>query len=313
MPRRLLQRQAVKVRTQKAESRPYPKSHQTTPRPRRRSRERMARCLTRPPPAVSCSRSLKFYFDRSIPEGETAASWLREILTTLMRSEGPGTKALNQQVATKPRWAPDDAVAHGQDALRSRISSFLWNAICQRAKEENAPDTASWLRIGVYRAVLNTDWRSPPDPPPDPAVPTVPNFYEWYDDDDEALRRTLEFIERAQPPIQERWRSMRPAGAPRPRNLEEWKAVDQMSRLESIWQQWSAADPEGVHTLWKLGQLYQEMHRAEQAYARVWDHLIEQGKDTNKAHKRAEQDCLLWESKEALDRRPLKAAERKPA
>ena len=259
----------------------------------------------------SCSGSLKRRFDESIPEGETSASWLREILTTLMRSEGPGTRELNERVAAAPSGAPEDAVAHGQYALRSRISSFLWAAICQRAKKENAPDPTSWLRMVVYRAVLDTDWRPQPDPPPDPQPDlAVPNFYEWYDEE-EATRRTIEFIDRAKQPIQERCQPMIPAGAPRPRNLEEWKAVDKMTLLGSIWEQWSAASPKGVRTLWKLGQLYQEMHKAEQAYARVRANLLRREEDA-KAHKRAEQDCLLWESKEELDRL-LQAAARKPA
>ena len=37
---------------------------------------------------LACSRRLKEWFNTSIPPGQTAAAWLREMLVTLMRTKG---------------------------------------------------------------------------------------------------------------------------------------------------------------------------------------------------------------------------------
>lgn len=107
----------------------------------------------------SCSRSLKYRFDHSIPKGHTAAAWLREILVTLMRTKGLRTWALNERVAVPGYVEREADLAHGSQTLRSRIPALLWDAIGQRAKKEQATPATNWLRTRVYRAVSTTeDW-----------------------------------------------------------------------------------------------------------------------------------------------------------
>ena len=89
-----------------------------------------------------------------------------------------------------------------------------------------------------------------------------------------------------------------PAGAPRPRSPQEWKAASQTGLRDEIWAQWKATDPEGVIALHTLGQLYQEMYRAQQAYQRVRKHLSVRGEEPTRADERAKRDGLRWESPE---------------
>ena len=111
---------------------------------------------------LSCDyRRLKLSFDNSIPRGHTAASWLREMLVILMRTKGLRTWALNELVAVPEPWVRDDDVTLGNKEIRSRIPSCLWEDICQRAKREQAPSAASWLRKMVYRAVHQTAYWYP--------------------------------------------------------------------------------------------------------------------------------------------------------
>ena len=109
---------------------------------------------------LSCAEwDLKRSFDNSIPQGHTAASWLREILVILMRTQGLGTWALNELVAVPGHTEKEDHIAHGSKQLRSRVPSFLWDDICKRAKREQATSATSWLRKRVYRAVWSIeDW-----------------------------------------------------------------------------------------------------------------------------------------------------------
>ena len=348
---------------------------------------------------LGCSGGLKRLFDESIPEGQRSSAWLREILITLMRPKGLRTWALNEQVAVAPDWDREDDVAHGTYPLRCCIPSCLKNDMRQRAKRENAPNMANWLRTSIYRAVKRPESWNPQTPVQQlnlehAALRTAsradPRFYyvattleskydkqglaqawgvESYElfihplslssylgrqpaipehlleqkcEDTAYLRAVIDRCRaletRAMQPIDNLFEEaprMRggcaddpfyyeinyptpkqptlPKGAPRPGSPQEWDAASELSRLPRIWELWSAAAPEGVRTLHQLRQLYQQMHRAEQAYARVLDRLRREEEADDKAHERAERDCLLWEGKEELDRRPSKAAERNSA
>ena len=111
---------------------------------------------------LSCSRPLKEWFDASIPQGHTAAAWLREMLVTLMRTRGGfGMWALNELVAIAPQDNDQHEAdtAHGSQALYSDIPSLLWDSIRQRAAEEGFK-AAPWLRRAVCTAVQMTEhWR----------------------------------------------------------------------------------------------------------------------------------------------------------
>ena len=113
---------------------------------------------------LACSQRLKELFDASIPKGHTAASWLREILVTLMRpKEGLGMWALNELVAVEPQFEDEraaDIIAHGRQALCSDIPSLLWSQIRQRAAQEGFNKAAPWLRRVVFTVVRTTEhWR----------------------------------------------------------------------------------------------------------------------------------------------------------
>ena len=111
---------------------------------------------------LSCAEwGLKLGFDNSIPQGHTAASWLREILVILMRTQGLGTWALNELVAVPGHTEKEDRIAHGSKQLRSRVPSFLWDDICKRAKREQATSATSWLRKRLYRAVWSIEYWYP--------------------------------------------------------------------------------------------------------------------------------------------------------
>ena len=304
---------------------------------------------------------------------------------TLMRPKGLRTWALNEQVAVAPDGDRESYVAHGKYPLRCCIPSCLKNDMRQRAKRENAPNMASWLRTIIYRAVQRPETWNPQTPVQQlnlehAALRTASRAdYRFYDTAT-ALEKKYDKQELSQAwgvksyelfshplslpsyqgrhpaipehlleqkyaetaylravidrcraletpsmqPIDNRFEEaprMRgcaddsfydernyptpkqptlPKGSPRPGSSQEWDAASELSRLPMIWQQWSAADPEGVRTLHQLRQLYQEMHRAEQAYARVRANLLrKKDADRNKAHKRAERDCLLWEAKKS--------------
>ena len=112
---------------------------------------------------LACSRRLKAWFDASIPRGHTAASWLREMLATLMRTKGGlRTWALNELVAIQPTTdnQHEADTAHGSQALYSDIPLLLWEKIRQRAAEEGVK-AAPWLRRAIYTAVQTTTehWR----------------------------------------------------------------------------------------------------------------------------------------------------------
>ena len=113
---------------------------------------------------LSCSRPLKEWFDASIPQGQTAVAWLREILVTLMRTKGGlGMWALNELVAIAPPSDDEreaDITAHGSQALYSDIPSLLWGSIHQRAAEEGFNKAAPWLRRAICIAVQTKEhWR----------------------------------------------------------------------------------------------------------------------------------------------------------
>ncbi|MDE2812811.1 MAG: hypothetical protein OXM01_07305 [Gemmatimonadota bacterium] len=111
---------------------------------------------------LSCSRPLKEWLDASIPQGQTAAAWVREMLVTLMRTRGGfGMWALNELVAIAPQDNDEHEAdtAHGSQALYSDIPSLLWDSIRQRATGEGFK-AAPWLRRAVCTAVQTTEhWR----------------------------------------------------------------------------------------------------------------------------------------------------------
>ena len=108
---------------------------------------------------LPCSAWLKRYFDDSIPQGHTAASWLFEILEILMRRQGVRTWALNELVADPQ--VNDCEVTPGNEEIRSRIPSPLWDVMCARAEAEQATSPSSWILKMVYRAVRQTAYWYP--------------------------------------------------------------------------------------------------------------------------------------------------------
>lgn len=116
---------------------------------------------------LPCSQALKDLFDASIPKGHTAASWLREILVTLMRTkEGLGMWALNELVAIGPQLEDEREadLGPGRQALYSDIPSSLWESIRQRAGKEGFNKAAPWLRRVVFTAVRTTEHWTPKTP-----------------------------------------------------------------------------------------------------------------------------------------------------
>ena len=112
---------------------------------------------------LACSRPLKDLFDASIPPGQTAASWLREILVTLMSTKGGlGMWALNALVvvAMQRKDERKDDIAHGRQALSSDIPALLWGEIRKRAAKEGFNTAAPWLRRVVVSTVRGMEhWR----------------------------------------------------------------------------------------------------------------------------------------------------------
>ena len=271
---------------------------------------------------LACSAALAARFDASIPQEHTKASWLCEIVETLMSTQGAKAQALNQQVAQAgPLDRQDDVPLDGKEETRGRISSFLWADIVKQATQDNAASTTDWLRKMVARAVQPPmDWTKQTDPVPLPkGAPEPKSPQEWKAAsqtidlesiwasrlrDNQKRRQALELDQQGQ-----LYQDMRreqhtyypvrlPEKAPKPRSPQEWKAASQTGLRDRIWAQWKATDPKGVKSLQQLGQLYQEMHRAEQAYIRVRNHLQVKGESPERAEKIAEKDCLRWEGLE---------------
>ena len=100
---------------------------------------------------LSCSESLKRYFDDSIPQGHTAASWLFEILGILTRRQGQ--EDVGAQRTGSRSAGRDCAVTPGNKEIRSRIPSPLWAVMCARSEAEQATSLSSWMLKMVYCAV----------------------------------------------------------------------------------------------------------------------------------------------------------------
>ena len=274
---------------------------------------------------LSCSAALAALFDASIPQEHTRASWLCEMLETLMSTQGAKAQALNQQVAQAGTLERQDDPTLGDQEIRSRISSFLWADIVKRATQDHAASPTDWLRKRVARAVQPPmDWTKQTDPVPLPqGAPQPKSPQEWKAasqtidlgsiwasrlQDNQKRRQALE-LDRQGQLYQDMRREQHtyypvrlPEQAPRPKSPQEWKAASQTGLRDRIWAQWKATDPKGVKGLQQLGQLYQEMRRAEQAYTRVRNHLQAKGENPERAEEIAEKDCLRWEGlEEQLD------------
>ena len=274
---------------------------------------------------LACSAALAARFDASIPQEHTRASWLCEVLETLMSTQGAKAQALNQQIAQAGPLDRQDDPTLGDQEIRSRISSFLWADILKQATQDNAASPTDWIRKIVARAVQPPmNWTKKRDPVPLPqGAPEPKNPQEWKAAsqtidlgsiwasrlrDNQKRRQALELDRQGQ-----LYRDMRreqhtyypirlPEKAPRPKSPQEWKAASQTGLRDRIWAQWKATDPKGVKSLQQLGQLYQEMLRTEQAYIRVRNHLQAKGENPERAEEIAEKDCLRWEGlEEQLD------------
>ena len=274
---------------------------------------------------LPCSKALATRFDASIPQGYTPASWLCEIVETLLSVEESELQALNKQgPRAMPRERADDLKAGGKN-IRTRISSFLWAEIEKRAAGENASSATDWLRTLVARAVQPPmNWRKqepPPHLPTGAPKPKSPQEWKaarqivdlertwarWLKKD---LKRVMALNKKGQL-YQQMLKTQQaeyqqlvhlPAGAPKPKSPHEWKAASQTGLRDEIWAQWKATDPEEVHSLQQLGLLYQEMLRAQQAYYRVRKHLSVRGEEPMRADEQAKRDSLRWEGpEEALD------------
>ena len=270
---------------------------------------------------LACSKGLAARFDASIPQEHTRASWLCEIVETLMSTQGAKAQALNQQVAQAGPLERQDDPTLGDQEIRSRISSFLWADIVKRAKKDHAASPTDWLRKMVARAVQPPmDWTKQTDPVHLPkGAPQPKSPQEWKAAsqtidlesiwarrlrDDQTRRRAIELDGQGQL-YQDMCREQHtyypvrlPKKAPRPKSPQEWKAASQTGLRDRIWTQWKATAPKGVKSLQQLGQLYQEMHRAEQAYVQVRNHLQARGEKPERAEEIAEKDCLRWEGLE---------------
>ena len=114
---------------------------------------------------LACSEALAARFDASIPQGDTPASWLCEIVETLLSAEESELQALIKRGArAMPRDKADDLEAGGKN-IRTRISSFLWAEIEKRATQDNASSATDWLRKLVSWAVQPPmNWRKQEQP-----------------------------------------------------------------------------------------------------------------------------------------------------
>ena len=124
---------------------------------------------------LACSKGLATRFDASIPQEHTKASWLCEMVETLMSTQGARAQALNQQVAQAGPLDRQDDPMLGDQEIRSRISSFLWADIVKRARKDHAASPTDWIRKRVAWAVQPPmDWTKKRDPVPLPKGSTRP-------------------------------------------------------------------------------------------------------------------------------------------